>query len=147
MSAASSAVAKNRKAWRDRPDVVLVSVRHSTIPVLDRLTARWHTRVILTYQVLGTRAECERENGGAPVDPGVYGPETILTAWDLGLSQRRLSQLAASRALGAESYRWNRRCQAKLTRAIAAYFGFSKFAISGLGGRGQIWMNCAASTE
>ena len=146
MSAASSAATKNRKAWRDRPDVVLISVRHSTIPVFDRLTARWHTRVILIYQVLGTRAECERENGGAPVDPGIYGPETILTAWDLGLSQRKLSLLAASRALDAASYSWNRRYQAKLTRAVAAYFGFSEFAISGLGGRGQIWMNCADST-
>ena len=137
---------KNRKAWRDRPDVVLISVRRSERLVFNAYYGRWIPRVTLTYQVLGTRAECEAANGGAPVDPGVYGPETILTAWDLGLSQKRL------RALQTWSPEWepccayhrrlcrsSRKYQARLARAVATHFGFHpRSPFTGAYGRGTI---------
>jgi hypothetical protein len=85
---------KNSGAWRDRPDTVLISIRRDERSIHD---LRWTPlkQVVLVYQILGTRAGSEASNGGAPVDPGVYGPETIVTAWDLGLSQRRLLRLLA----------------------------------------------------
>lgn len=143
-----SAPVKNRKAWRDRPDVVLVSIRRSDDPVFNRATARWDTKITLTYTVIGTREMCERENGGAPVDPGVYGPETILTAWDLGLSQRQLENLSTSRTLllhDSAHYRWSRRYEAKLARAVAVHIGicFCCSSFTGISGRGRICIDLA----
>jgi hypothetical protein len=147
MSAVSSAPAKNRKAWRDRPDTVLISVRCSTQPWLDW---RWTSfdRVILSYQVLGTRAECEASNGGAPVDPGVYGPETILTAWDLGLSQRRLRCVLNYRppphTFGLAPYeRSCERYEKKIAQAIMDHFipDTTTYRHNGCSGIGKLWVD------
>ena len=146
MSAATVApAAKNRQAWRDRPDTVLISIRRSTRAWSDW---RWtpYNRTSLTYTVLGTRAECEASNGGAPVDPGVYGIETILTAWDLGLSQRRLARLLAfvhpiyplrpSRKTNADM-----RYERKVAQVIAERFLTEPgpYRHTGMCGRGVIW--------
>jgi hypothetical protein len=145
---ATVAPTKNRKAWRDRPDTVLISMRRSTIPVFDRFAGCWHTRVVLTYAVLGTRAECEASNGGAPVDPGVYGPETIVTAWDLGLCQRRLRRVLNYRPsphtfVRVPHERSCERYERKIAQAIATHFipDAETYRHNGGSGIGQVWVD------
>ncbi|NDE44935.1 MAG: hypothetical protein EB006_02690 [Betaproteobacteria bacterium] len=69
---------------------MLISIRVQMAPKGD-LT----NKDVYYIQVLGTREECEALNGGAPVDPGVYGQELILTAKDLRLSPFHLLALKA----------------------------------------------------
>jgi hypothetical protein len=141
---------KNRQAWRDRPDTVLISIRRTLHPWRD-WRHKSFDRVILSYQVLGTRAECEASNGGAPVDPGVYGPETIVTAWDLGLCQRRLRRVLNYRpppfhfALVPHE-RSCVRYERKIAQAVAKHFipDAASYRHNGGSGIGQIWVDYAA---
>jgi hypothetical protein len=146
-SPATVSIPKNHQAWRDRPDTVLISIRRSTQRWCD-----WrHTpfdRVALKYQVLGTRAECEASNGGAPVDPGIYGPETIVTAWDLGLSQRRLRRVLNYRqpthTFSLAPYeRSCERYEAKIAQAIAERFipDVESYRHNGCSGVGSLWVD------
>jgi hypothetical protein len=146
-----SAVApKNHQAWRDRSDTVLISIRRTLHPWRD-WRHKSFDRLILSYQVLGTRAECEACNGGAPVDPGVYGPETIVTAWDLGLCQRRLRRVLNYRpsphTFGLVPHeRSCERYERKIAQAIAKHFIPDAVAYrhNGLSGIGQVWVDYAA---
>jgi hypothetical protein len=82
------------------------------------------------------------------VDPGVYDPETIVPAWDLGLRQRNLALLTAPvHPLDTASIRWNARQAAKLIRAVAGYFGLDRYSVSGPGVRGQIWVTYATAPD
>ena len=143
-----SAVApKNHQAWRDRSDTVLISIRRTLHPWRD-WRHKSFDRLILSYQVLGTRAECEASNGGAPVDPGVYGPETIVTAWDLGLCQRRLRRVLNYRPsphtfVRVPHERSCERYERKIAQAIATHFipDAETYRHNGGSGIGQVWVD------